>query len=69
MIEGPRVPMADEAEALFNLRPNLRPLSSYDAALACWRSPEYQAAMKIRVPISTADLVIAEGYEGAQPGG
>jgi hypothetical protein len=34
MIEGRRVPMADEAEALFNLRPNLRPLSSYDAALA-----------------------------------
>ena len=41
---------------------------SYDAALACWRSPEYQAALKIREPVSTADLVIAEGYEGAQPG-
>ena len=34
MIEGRRVPLADEAEALFNLRPNLRPLSDYDAALA-----------------------------------
>lgn len=34
MIEGRRVPFADEAEALFNLRPELRPLSSYDAALA-----------------------------------
>ncbi|HYD71641.1 MAG TPA: hypothetical protein VEF55_00780 [Candidatus Binatia bacterium] len=34
MIEGRRVPLADEAEALFNLRPDLRPLSSYDAALA-----------------------------------
>lgn len=34
MIEGRRVPLADEAEALFGLRPNLRPLSSYDAALA-----------------------------------
>ena len=34
MIEGRRVPLADEAEALFNLRPALRPLSSYDAALA-----------------------------------
>lgn len=33
MIEGRRVPLADEAEALFNLRPELRPLSSYDAAL------------------------------------
>lgn len=34
MIEGRRVPLADEAEALFNLRPDLRPLASYDAALA-----------------------------------
>jgi hypothetical protein len=34
MIEGRRVPLADEAEALFGLRPDLRPLSSYDAALA-----------------------------------
>jgi uncharacterized protein (DUF1330 family) len=42
---------------------------SYESALACWRSPEYEAAMKIRLPISTADLVIAEGYEGPQPGG
>ena len=40
---------------------------SYEAALACWRSPEYQEAIKLRTPVSTADLVIAEGYEGAQP--
>jgi hypothetical protein len=33
MIEGQRVAFADEAERLFNLRPELRPLSSYDAAL------------------------------------
>lgn len=40
---------------------------SYDAAVACWHSPEYQEVMKIRTPISTADLVIIEGYEGPQP--
>jgi uncharacterized protein (DUF1330 family) len=40
---------------------------SYEAALECWRSPEYQAAMKLRTPVSTADLVIIEGYEGPQP--
>jgi hypothetical protein len=34
MIEGRRVPLADEAEALFGVRPDLRPLSSYDEALA-----------------------------------
>jgi uncharacterized protein (DUF1330 family) len=41
---------------------------SYQAALDCWRSPEYQEAMKLRTPVSTADLVIIEGYEGPQPG-
>jgi hypothetical protein len=34
LIEGRRVPLADEAEALFGIRPDLRPLSSYDEALA-----------------------------------
>lgn len=41
---------------------------SYQAALDCYRSPEYQAAIKLRVPVSTGDLVIVEGYEGPQPG-
>lgn len=40
---------------------------SYQAALDCWRSPEYQEAMKLRTPVSTADLIVIEGYEGAQP--
>jgi uncharacterized protein (DUF1330 family) len=29
---------------------------------------EYQAALKLREPVSTADLVIVEGYDGPQPG-
>ncbi|MEQ1818735.1 MAG: hypothetical protein ABL871_08995 [Terricaulis sp.] len=33
MIDGERVPFADEAERLFALRPTLRSLESYDAAL------------------------------------
>lgn len=40
---------------------------SYQAALDCWHSPEYQRAIKLRQPASTLDLVIVEGYEGAQP--
>jgi uncharacterized protein (DUF1330 family) len=40
---------------------------SYDAALACYRSPVYQAALKIRLPVSTADLAVVEGYDGPQP--
>lgn len=41
---------------------------SYQAALDCWRSPEYQQAMSLRVPVSTADLIVIEGYDGPQPG-
>jgi len=40
---------------------------SYQAALDCWKSPEYQQALKIRQPVSTIDLIIIEGYEGPQP--
>lgn len=37
---------------------------SYEQALACFHSPEYEAARKLRQPHSTADIVIIEGYEG-----
>ena len=40
---------------------------SYQAALECYRSAEYQDAIKLRLPVSTGDLVIVEGYEGPQP--
>lgn len=40
---------------------------TYEAALECWKSPEYQQAIKLRQPVSTMDLVIIEGYEGQQP--
>ena len=41
---------------------------TYKAALDCWKSPEYQRAIDLRRDVSTADLVIIEGYEGPQPG-
>jgi uncharacterized protein (DUF1330 family) len=38
-------------------------------ARACWHSPEYQAAHALRAaPVSASDVVIVEGWEGAQPG-
>jgi len=39
---------------------------SYDAALACYRSPSYQAAKKLRDGVAEADLVIVEGHGGAR---
>ena len=41
---------------------------SYQAALDCYRSPEYQDAMRLRAGVATADLVVIEGYDGPQPG-
>lgn len=40
---------------------------SYQAAQECWQSPEYQAAIKLRTPVSTIDLIVIEGYDGPQP--
>lgn len=40
---------------------------TYQAALDCWASPEYQRAITLRKDVSTMDLVIVEGYEGPQP--
>jgi uncharacterized protein (DUF1330 family) len=36
----------------------------YASAVACYRSPEYQA---VRKPHAVADFVIVEGYDGPQP--
>ncbi|ABL71775.1 MULTISPECIES: DUF1330 domain-containing protein [Paracoccus] len=36
-----------------------------ETALACYRSPEYQAALALRQPCSIADLAIVEGWESA----
>ena len=45
----------------------LREFPDYAAALACYRSPEYQGAKPLRLAHSAAEFVIAEGYDGAQP--
>jgi uncharacterized protein (DUF1330 family) len=36
----------------------------YATALACYESPEYQAAAAVRDKYSSADIVVIEGYEG-----
>lgn len=40
---------------------------TYEAALECYKSPEYQEAISLRAPVSTIDLIIIEGYDGPQP--
>jgi uncharacterized protein (DUF1330 family) len=39
----------------------------YAAALACYRSPEYQENIKVRLPHATVDLIVIEGYDGPRP--
>jgi len=39
---------------------------SYEAALGCYRSGDYQAAKKLRDGKAAFDLVIVEGYDGAK---
>ncbi|HXV29003.1 MAG TPA: DUF1330 domain-containing protein [Sinorhizobium sp.] len=40
---------------------------TYEAALECYRSPEYAQAMALRQGRSVMDLAIVEGYDGPQP--
>ena len=39
----------------------------YDTALACYRSDEYQHAIAVRHGTAAVDIVVVEGYDGAQP--
>jgi uncharacterized protein (DUF1330 family) len=41
---------------------------TYEAALACWNSPEYQAARAKQEGGAEIDLLVVEGYDGPQPG-
>jgi uncharacterized protein (DUF1330 family) len=41
--------------------------ADYATAVACYRSPEYQANIRVRQPHSVVDLIVVEGYDGAQP--
>jgi len=41
---------------------------SYQAAVDCWHSSEYQAAKALRENAGRVDITIVEGYDGLQPG-
>lgn len=40
---------------------------SYQAALDCYNSEDYQKARAARMKHSEGDIVVIEGYDGAQP--
>jgi uncharacterized protein (DUF1330 family) len=56
-----------EGETLRSRRHVVIEFESYAVAKACYESPEYKAAMKLREAASVGDVVIIEGYDGAQP--
>ncbi len=40
---------------------------NYEAALTCYRSPEYQKAKALRIGKGIGEIAILEGYDGPQP--
>jgi uncharacterized protein (DUF1330 family) len=57
----------DVAEGNSRARNVVVEFPDYAAALACYRSPEYQENIKARLPHSTVELIVIEGYDGPQP--
>jgi uncharacterized protein (DUF1330 family) len=53
-------------EGKFPSRTVVMEFPSFEAALACYRSPGYQAAKKLRDGKGMVDLVVVEGYDGPQ---
>ncbi len=40
----------------------------YQTAVDCYHSQEYKDALALRLPYSTGDIAIVQGYDGPQPG-
>ncbi|MBI3435234.1 MAG: DUF1330 domain-containing protein [Proteobacteria bacterium] len=58
---------SERVEGAMRARSVVLEFPSYAAALACYHSPEYQAAAALRQGKALIDLVIIEGYDGVQP--
>ncbi len=54
-------------EGKFRSRTVVLEFPSHEAALACYRSNDYQAAKKLRDGRAEADFVVLAGYDGQQP--
>jgi uncharacterized protein (DUF1330 family) len=62
-----RAGRSENPEGTTRMRNTIVEFPSYQAALECYNSSEYQEAIKLRAPASTMDLVIIEGFDGLQP--
>lgn len=62
-----RAGRTEAVEGIWRSRLVVIEFPDYDAALACYHSPEYQHAVRLRKDHSTADVVVVEGYDGSQP--
>ncbi len=58
---------SEVVEGRMRSRGVIREFPDYAAALACYRSEEYQRARPLRLPHSQCDFVIAEGFDDPQP--
>lgn len=56
---------ADPVEGRLRPRTVVIEFADLATAQACYRSREYQAALRLRQPCSVADLIIVEGWAGA----
>jgi uncharacterized protein (DUF1330 family) len=55
--------MTEVVEGAPTGRPFIIEFPSFEVALACYRSPEYQAAIALREGAATFDITVAEGAE------
>jgi uncharacterized protein (DUF1330 family) len=58
----------EAVEGMARSRNTILEFPSYQAAVDCWHSPEYQAVKALRENAGSVDITIVEGYEGLQPG-
>jgi uncharacterized protein (DUF1330 family) len=62
-----RAGQSEHPEGKLRSRHVIIEFKDYATALACYHSAEYAAAIALRKDISHADIVVVEGYDGAQP--
>jgi|SRR5476651_1930763 uncharacterized protein (DUF1330 family) len=63
-----RAGASEQPEGKLRSRHVIIEFKDYATALACYRSPEYAAAIQKRKGKGEMDLAIVDGYEGVQPG-